>query len=173
MKKILAVLVALMMSLCAVSALATTAELDWSNYAADMEAYGQIYELNSMPVQFWIPNGLEYVEPTEEDEEDLICLFIDKDETAYVAVYYYDSGCSGITNEDLLESFQNDECLTNVAAYVVNGVECVTANDAEDGVSVIAFCTQNDYILEFDLFGADTEYEQYLPYVGVSITAVD
>ena len=148
MKKILAILVAMM--LFATVAVAETAELNWSDFEPILEAggvAGQFYTFDEIAVKMWLPEGINPVELTDEDrEEGYIGYFMPEDESAAVAVMYVDM--EGMSIEDYAANLSTTDGVTEVEAGTVNGLPCVTYQMPEQDSVSIAFTTEAGYILE-------------------------
>lgn len=147
MKKLVSLVLAVIMLLCAVPALAT--EVNWADIeaqAADTVARGEFVALDEIAVQMWIPEGLYAVELAEEDlEEGYIAYFMSEDEANAVAVVYVD--VDGMTLEEY-KALLPENGATEIEDVIVNGIPAITYVLEEDDTACISFATEAGYILE-------------------------
>ena len=149
MKKILCVVLMICMMMGAALAEETPA-LNWEDVVPVIEASGlsgQFYTFEDIAVKFWLPEGLNPVELSEEDTENgLIAYFMPDDESAAVSISYVN--VDGASLEDYAAYLSGESDVTEVEAGTVNGFPCVSYKMPEKDSVNIAFTTELGYILE-------------------------
>ena len=149
MKKFLCVVMALCLMMTAALAEEVPA-LNWEDFVPVLDAgnvTGQFYTFDEVAVKIWMPEGLNPVELSEEDQANgYIGYFMPEDESAAVAVVYVDIG--GMSLEEYGEYLASDADATEVEVGTVNGFPCVSYKlPDQDSVSV-TFTTESGYALE-------------------------
>ena len=159
MKKLFALILAALMVLgctaVASAEQAQTLELNWENFAGEIEASeeakaalsGDFVTMDEIAMKLYIPASFEQVELTDEDREAGYIAYFTMGEDAGIGIQYVDmSGMSLEEYAQLLTEEYGFECMD----AVVNGLPALaysfTENDRE--TSVLAFSTEKGYILE-------------------------
>ena len=158
MKKLFALILAVLMVLGCVAVAsaeqAQTLQLNWEEYAAEIEASeeakatlaGDFVTMEEIALKLYIPAAFEQVELTDEDREAGYIAYFAMGEDMGIGIQYVDA--DGMSLEEYAQLLTEDgiEC-TNA---VVNGLPALaysfTENDRE--TSVLAFSTEMGYILE-------------------------
>ena len=165
MKKLSAIVLALVLMLSAVPALA--AELNWSDYeegVAGLDA--QFITFDQISIKMWMPNALKPVELSDEAKEmGFIGYYLTSDETCYMTVQYVNMG--GMTLEEYAE-YLPESGATGVADMVINGIPCL--NFDMDDATAVAYATEMGYILQFT-FGPVTD-EGYAATMQVMVASI-
>ena len=181
MKKLFALILAALMVLgCAAVASAEqaqTLELNWENFAGEIEASeeakaalsGDFVTMDEIAMKLYIPASFEQVELTDEDREAGYIAYFTMGEDAGIGIQYVDIG--GMSLEEyaqLLTEEYGFECMD----AVVNGLPALaysfTENDRE--TSVLAFSTEKGYILEIAF--APTNDEGFAAVAAVLMASV-
>ncbi len=160
MKKLVCVLMVLCLMAASVAALAEAApELNWEDFEPILEAggvSGEFYTFDEIAVKIWLPEGLNPVELTEEDQEQgYIGYFTPEDESAAVAVVYVD--VSGMSLEEYGEYLANEAGATEIEVGTVNGFPCVSYKLPEQDSVSVTFTTEAGYALEVTCAPASEE----------------
>lgn len=158
MKKLFALILAALMVLgCAAVASAEqeqTLELNWEEYAAEIEASeeakatlaGDFVTIEEIALKLYIPAAFEQVELTDEDREAGYIAYFAMGEDMGIGIQYVDA--DGMSLEEYAQLLTEDsiEC-TNA---VVNGLPALAYSFTEDDreTAVLAFSTEKGYILE-------------------------
>ena len=159
MKKLFALILAALMVLgctaVASAEQAQTLELNWENFAGEIEASeeakaalsGDFVTLEEIALKLYIPATFEQAELTDEDREAGYIAYFAMGEDMGVGIQYVDM--SGMSLEEYAQRLTEEygfECMN----AVVNGLPALaysfTENDRE--TSVLAFSTEKGYILE-------------------------
>ena len=181
MKKLFALILAALMVLgCAAVASAEqaqTLELNWENFAGEIEASeeakaalsGDFVTLEEIALKLYIPATFEQAELTDEDREAGYIAYFTMGEDMGVGIQYVDmSGMSLEEYAQLLTEEYGFECMD----AVVNGLPALaysfTENDRE--TSVLAFSTEKGYILEIAF--APTNDEGFAAVAAVLMASV-
>lgn len=147
MKKLLAVIVALM--LMATAAVAEAPALNWADFEPVLEASGvtgQFYTFDQIAIKIWLPDGMNAVELSEEDVANgYIGYYVPEDESAAVAVQYVD--VNGLSLEDYAAQLP-ELGATEVEVGTVNGFPCVSYKLPEQDTVSVTFTTEAGYVLE-------------------------
>lgn len=148
MKKLLAVIVALM--LLASAAIAEAPALSWSDFEPVLEAggvTGQFYTFDEIAIKIWLPDGMNAVELTDEDKANgYIGYYMPEDQSATVAVMYVD--VNGMSLEEYGSYLSSEAGATEVEVGTVNGLPCVSYKLPEQDTVSVAFTTEAGYVLE-------------------------
>ena len=165
MKKLFALILAVLMVLGCVAVAsaeqAQTLQLNWEEYAAEIEASeeakatlaGDFVTMEEIALKLYIPAAFEQVELTDEDREAGYIAYFAMGEDMGIGIQYVDA--DGMSLEEYAQLLTEDgiEC-TNA---VVNGLPALaysfTENDRE--TSVLAFSTEKGYILEISFVPAN------------------
>lgn len=165
MKKLFALILAVLMVLGCVAVAsaeqAQTLQLNWEEYAAEIEASeeakatlaGDFVTMEEIALKLYIPAAFEQVELTDEDREAGYIAYFAMGEDMGIGIQYVDA--DGMSLEEYAQRLTEDgiEC-TNA---VVNGLPALaysfTENDRE--TSVLAFSTEKGYILEISFVPAN------------------
>ena len=165
MKKLFALILAALMVLGCVAVAsaeqAQTLQLNWEEYAAEIEASeeakatlaGDFVTMEEIALKLYIPAAFEQVELTDEDREAGYIAYFAMGEDMGIGIQYVDA--DGMSLEEYAQLLTEDsiEC-TNA---VVNGLPALaysfTENDRE--TSVLAFSTEKGYILEISFVPAN------------------
>ncbi len=149
MKKLLCVVMVLCLMMAAALAEETPA-LNWEDFEPILEAgnvTGQFYTFDDVAIKIWLPEGLNPVELTEEDQANgYIGYFMPEDESATVAVVYVD--VNGMSLEEYGEYLASEAGATEVEVGTVNGFPCVSYKLPEQDSASVAFTTEAGYVLE-------------------------
>ena len=152
MKKTLALILALMLSLSAAAALceadtATVLELNWSDAEeAANKLGGQFYTFDGIALKVWIPDVMINTGLTQEDvDAGYVGYFQTADETAAVGVQYVNA--EGMSLEDYAALLAKDG--TEVRNVIINGITGLGYDIEKSDTSVVAFATEAGYIIEF------------------------
>ncbi len=159
MKKLFALILAALMVLgctaVASAEQAQTLQLNWEEYAAEIEASeeakaalsGDFVTMEEIALKLYIPAAFEQVELTDEDREAGYIAYFAMGEDMGVGIQYVDAG--GMSLEEYAKALTEEygfECTD----AVVNGLPALaysfTENDRE--TSVLAFATEMGYVLE-------------------------
>ena len=168
MKKLFALILAALMVLgCAAVASAEqeqTLELNWEEYAAEIEASeeakatlaGDFVTMEEIALKLYIPAAFEQVELTDEDREAGYIAYFAMGEDAGIGIQYVDAG--GMSLEEYAQVLTEEygyEC-TNA---VVNGLPALGYSFTEDDreTAVLAFATEKGYILEISFAPTNDE----------------
>ena len=167
MKKLFALILAALMVLgCAAVASAEqaqTLQLNWEEYAAEIEASeeakaalsGDFVTMEEIALKIYIPAAFEQAELTDEDREAGYIAYFTMGEDAGIGIQYVDMG--GLSLEEYAQLLTEDsiEC-TNA---VVNGLPALAYSFTEDDreTAVLAFSTEKGYILEISFVPANDE----------------
>ena len=157
MKKLLAVIVALM--LLASAAIAEAPALSWSDFEPVLEAggvTGQFYTFDEIAIKIWLPDGMNAVELTDEDKANgYIGYYMPEDQSATVAVMYVD--VNGMSLEEYGNYLTSEAGATEVEVGTVNGFPCVSYKLPEQDTVSVAFTTEAGYVLEVTCSPASEE----------------
>ncbi len=179
MKKIIALVLALVLALSAVGAFAEAApeqvELNWETVEptlADFGLTGDFVTFEQIAVKLWVPASMTAVELTQEDiDNGFIAYFLDDDQTAQISVVYVD--VSGMSLEEYAAKLP-ELGATEIEAVTINGLPAISYVLEENDCVCIAFATEAGYILEVTMApksveGADIAWA----IVGSSIMAAE
>ena len=159
MKKLFALILAALMVLGCVAVAsaeqAQTLELNWEDFAKEIEASeeakaalsGDFVTMEEIALKLYIPATFEQVELTDEDREAGYIAYFAMGEDMGVGIQYVDmSGMSLEEYAQLLTEEYGFECTD----AVVNGLPALAYSFTEDDreTSVLAFATEMGYILE-------------------------
>ena len=158
MKKLFALILAVLMVLGCVAVAsaeqAQTLQLNWEEYAAEIEASeeakatlaGDFVTMEEIALKLYIPAAFEQVELTDEDREAGYIAYFAMGEDMGIGIQYVDA--DGMSLEEYAQRLTEDgiEC-TNA---VVNGLPALAYSFTEDDreTAVLAFSTEKGYILE-------------------------
>ena len=158
MKKLFALILAALMVLGCVAVAsaeqAQTLQLNWEEYAAEIEASeeakatlaGDFVTMEEIALKLYIPAAFEQVELTDEDREAGYIAYFAMGEDMGIGIQYVDA--DGMSLEEYAQRLTEDsiEC-TNA---VVNGLPALAYSFTEDDLetAVLAFSTEKGYILE-------------------------
>ena len=158
MKKLFALILAVLMVLGCVAVAsaeqAQTLQLNWEEYAAEIEASeeakatlaGDFVTMEEIALKLYIPAAFEQVELTDEDREAGYIAYFAMGEDMGIGIQYVDA--DGMSLEEYAQRLTEDgiEC-TNA---VVNGLPALGYSFTEDDreTAVLAFATEKGYILE-------------------------
>ena len=181
MKKLFALILAALMVLgctaVASAEQAQTLELNWENFAGEIEASeeakaalsGDFVTLEEIALKLYIPATFEQAELTDEDREAGYIAYFAMGENMGVGIQYVDM--SGMSLEEYAQRLTEEygfECMN----AVVNGLPALaysfTENDRE--TSVLAFSTEKGYILEIAF--APTNDEGFAAVAAVLMASV-
>lgn len=165
MKKLFALILAALMVLgCAAVASAEqaqTLQLNWEEYAAEIEASeeakaalsGDFVTMEEIALKIYIPAAFEQAELTDEDREAGYIAYFAMGEDMGIGIQYVDA--DGMSLEEYAQRLTEDgiEC-TNA---VVNGLPALAYSFTEDDreTAVLAFSTEKGYILEISFVPAN------------------
>ena len=165
MKKLFALILAALMVLGCVAVAsaeqAQTLQLNWEEYAAEIEASeeakatlaGDFVTMEEIALKLYIPAAFEQVELTDEDREAGYIAYFAMGEDMGIGIQYVDAG--GMSLEEYAQLLTEDgvEC-TNA---VVNGLTALAYSFTEDDreTAVLAFSTEKGYILEISFVPAN------------------
>ena len=156
---------------------AQTLELNWENFAGEIEASeeakaalsGDFVTMEEIALKLYIPAAFEQVELTDEDREAGYIAYFAMGEDMGVGIQYVDAG--GMSLEEYAKALTEEygfECMD----AVVNGLPALaysfTENDRE--TSVLAFSTEMGYILEIAF--APTNDEGFAAVAAVLMASV-
>ena len=159
MKKLFALILAALMVLGCVAVAsaeqAQTLQLNWEEYAAEIEASeeakaalsGDFVTMEEIALKIYIPAAFEQAELTDEDREAGYIAYFTMAEDKGIGIQYVDM--SGMSLEEYAQVLTEEygyEC-TNA---VVNGLPALAYSFTEDDreTAVLAFSTEMGYILE-------------------------
>ena len=167
MKKLFALILAALMVLGCVAVAsaeqAQTLQLNWEEYAAEIEASeeakatlaGDFVTIEEIALKLYIPAAFEQVELTDEDREAGYIAYFAMGEDMGIGIQYVDA--DGMSLEEYAQLLTEDsiEC-TNA---VVNGLPALAYSFTEDDreTAVLAFSTEKGYILEISFVPANDE----------------
>ena len=165
MKKLFALILAALMVLgctaVASAEQAQTLQLNWEEYAAEIEASeeakatlaGDFVTMEEIALKLYIPAAFEQVELTDEDREAGYIAYFAMGEDMGIGIQYVDA--DGMSLEEYAQRLTEDgiEC-TNA---VVNGLPALAYSFTEDDreTAVLAFSTEKGYILEISFVPAN------------------
>ena len=165
MKKLFALILAALMVLGCVAVAsaeqAQTLQLNWEEYAAEIEASeeakatlaGDFVTMEEIALKLYIPAAFEQVELTDEDREAGYIAYFAMGEDMGIGIQYVDA--DGMSLEEYAQLLTEDsiEC-TNA---VVNGLPALAYSFTEDDreTAVLAFSTEKGYILEISFVPAN------------------
>lgn len=165
MKKLFALILAVLMVLGCVAVAsaeqAQTLQLNWEEYAAEIEASeeakatlaGDFVTMEEIALKLYIPTAFEQVELTDEDREAGYIAYFAMGEDMGIGIQYVDA--DGMSLEEYAQRLTEDgiEC-TNA---VVNGLPALAYSFTEDDreTAVLAFSTEKGYILEISFVPAN------------------
>ena len=165
MKKLFALILAVLMVLGCVAVAsaeqAQTLQLNWEEYAAEIEASeeakatlaGDFVTMEEIALKLYIPAAFEQVELTDEDREAGYIAYFAMGEDMGIGIQYVDA--DGMSLEEYAQRLTEDgiEC-TNA---VVNGLPALAYSFTEDDreTAVLAFSTEKGYILEISFVPAN------------------
>ena len=165
MKKLFALILAVLMVLGCVAVAsaeqAQTLQLNWEEYAAEIEASeeakatlaGDFVTMEEIALKLYIPAAFEQVELTDEDREAGYIAYFAMGEDMGIGIQYVDA--DGMSLEEYAQLLTEDgvEC-TNA---VVNGLPALAYSFTEDDreTAVLAFSTEKGYILEISFVPAN------------------
>ena len=180
MKKLFALILAVLMVLGCVAVAsaeqAQTLQLNWEEYAAEIEASeeakatlaGDFVTMEEIALKLYIPAAFEQVELTDEDREAGYIAYFTMGEDKGVGIQYVDA--DGMSLEEYAQRLTEDgiEC-TNA---VVNGLPALAYSFTEDDreTAVLAFSTEKGYILEIAF--APTNDEGFAAVAAVLMASV-
>ena len=171
MKKLLAIVLALVLALCAVPALAS--ELNWADFEpASANIPARFVTIDQVGLKMWVPDALYPVELSEEfDEAFIIAYYLTEDGTCGFYVQYKD--VNGASLEEYAASLEAVGA-KEVASMLVNGMPALSFDLPEDDVTGLAFATQQGYILQFTFFPlSDTDFAVTAGVMAASIDTAD
>lgn len=148
MKKLAAILMAVMMLLCSTFAMADT--VTWTDeYAAlaqTIDPDALFHPISTLGVMMWIPTNLNEIELSQEDVDNgYIAYLITEDRSAAVAITY--AAFEG-TLGDMAESAE-EIGMKDVSKDYINGLPAVTFTSEENDSLVVVFSTTGGYLLMF------------------------
>lgn len=165
MKKLFALILAALMVLGCVAVAsaeqAQTLQLNWEEYAAEIEASeeakatlaGDFVTMEEIALKLYIPAAFEQVELTDEDREAGYIAYFAMGEDMGIGIQYVDA--DGMSLEEYAQLLTEDsiEC-TNA---VVNGLPALAYSFTKDDreTAVLAFSTEKGYILEISFVPAN------------------
>ena len=165
MKKLFALILAVLMVLGCVAVAsaeqAQTLQLNWEEYAAEIEASeeakatlaGDFVTMEEIALKLYIPAAFDQVELTDEDREAGYIAYFAMGEDMGIGIQYVDA--DGMSLEEYAQRLTEDgiEC-TNA---VVNGLPALAYSFTEDDreTAVLAFSTEKGYILEISFVPAN------------------
>ena len=165
MKKLFALILAVLMVLGCVAVAsaeqAQTLQLNWEEYAAEIEASeeakaalsGDFVTMEEIALKIYIPAAFEQAELTDEDREAGYIAYFAMGEDMGIGIQYVDA--DGMSLEEYAQRLTEDgiEC-TNA---VVNGLPALAYSFTEDDreTAVLAFSTEKGYILEISFVPAN------------------
>ena len=181
MKKLFALILAALMVLgctaVASAEQAQTLELNWENFAGEIEASeeakaalsGDFVTMEEIALKIYIPAAFNQAELTDEDREAGYIAYFTMGEDTGIGIQYVDM--SGMSLEEYAQRLTEEygyECMD----AVVNGLPALaysfTENDRE--TSVLAFSTEKGYILEIAF--APTNDEGFAAVAAVLMASV-
>ncbi|MBR6185894.1 MAG: hypothetical protein IKQ41_06480 [Clostridia bacterium] len=167
MKKLSAILMALVLMLSTIPALAT--ELNWSDYEAGVaQIEANTVTFDQISIQMWMPAVMQPVELADEDKEaGFIGYFLSPDEACYVTVQYVDVG--GMSLEEYAE-YVPQIGGSGAQMMVINGIPCLNYDLEEEAATAVAYATEMGYILQFT-FGPYTD-ENYASTMQVMVASI-
>lgn len=146
MKKLFALTLALCLMLCS-AALAN--ELVWAGEVEEAASKidGEFQTFDEIAVKIWMPAVLQKVELSDEDKASgYIGYFMPEDQSAAIAVQYVN--VEGLSLEEYEAKLKEDSTVSDIEAGTVNGLPCLGYALTEKDTGVLAFATQQGYILE-------------------------
>ena len=174
MKKMIALLTLLCVAL---APFAVTAEnvITWDDVSAVVEASGlggDFYALDELGLAIWLPDGLEFVEVSEEDAaEGYLYVATDDEETCLFTIDAVN--VEGITLDGVLESA--------VAAGMfepeigtINGLSAVSYKDEANNAGCIVLVDTNCNVITFTFMPIDAENAELLfGLIGASLMPLE
>ena len=166
MKKLFALILAALMVLGCVAVAsaeqAQTLQLNWEEYAAEIEASeeakatlaGDFVTMEEIALKIYIPAAFKQTELTDEDREAGYIAYFTMGEDKGVGIQYVDVG--GMSLEEYAQQLTEEygfECTD----AVVNGLPALAYSFTEDDreTAVLAFSTEKGYILEISFVPAN------------------
>ena len=149
MKKICALILALMLIFTATAALA---DLNWSDNeknAAQIE--GEYHTYDEPGLKCWIPTVLRQVELTEDDQKNgFIDYFATADNSSAVAVQYVSAGIN--TTEDYFTMLNTISEVNDIETITINGLPAVIYTMEATDISCVSIPKGDGYIYEMSFF---------------------
>ncbi len=146
MKKLFALVLALMLALSASVSLAN--ELNWADAEAQVASIeADFYTFEDIGLKMWVPAVLKPTELSDSDvEAGYIAFFQTEDETDAVGVQCFATEAASL--EDLGASLESIGA-SNIEYGTLNGLPCVTWDLTEFDSSYVSFLTENGFALQF------------------------
>ena len=163
MKKFLAMLLALCLVLGSLSfAAADTITVNWDSdeIVARRQALGMdgsFRTLNAYPIQYWIPEELHYIDPTETESAASVCAkYVNEDDSFGFGIFYYaTTDYTSITA--LADSVRAQSDFENVTELVVNGLDVISYRKVNSTNIYAAILTPESAVLLFQFYGVNTD----------------
>lgn len=170
MKKMFAIVLALVLALSTVSALAAT-EINWADYEAGVaEIDARFVTFDEISIKVWVPNVMQENELADEYKEaGFIGFYSTPDDACWFTVQYVD--VNGISLEEYAASLAEDADVSGIEMITVNGIPALNYDVASEDATVLAFATQMGHILQFTF--APVSDEGYGPTVRVMAASID
>lgn len=149
MKKMLAIVLALVLALSAVPALAV--DLNWADVeAAASQISGKFANIEEVSLKIWVPDVLMPAELSQEYIDDGIIAYYTTDDGNYgFYVQYVD--VNSATLEDYAANLP-EIGVAEIVSMTVNGLPALSFDLPEDDCACLAFATQKGFILQFTFF---------------------
>ena len=168
MKKLFAIVLALVLALSAIPALAAT-ELNWSDVeAAVANVDARFVLIEEVSAIMWVPAELQQIELDKEYlDAGYIGVFTTEDGSYIVGIQYMDVG--GAALSDFVAA------MTEVGGAefeegIVNGIPCLTFSLPEADAGCVAIATENGYFLVFTF--APISDEEFATVAGFMIASI-
>ena len=171
MKKLFAVVLALVLALSTVSALAT--EVTWEEASVAAEGVdGDFYLIEQVGLAVWVPAVLQPVElPAEAAEDGYIACFMTAEQGAGFTVQYLDG--QGNSLEAFAATMETAGAV-DIENVVINGLPAISFEMPESDASVIACATEAGYYLVFSFSPmSDEGFRATAVVIGASIQAAE
>ena len=176
MKKIIALLLAVVMCMSLTAFAETTVEnevitwADMESAVAEAGLEGEFKTFEDAGAKIWIPTTLLECELTDEDKADgCLGYFMTEDETSAIAVWYMD--LEGMSIEDYMAALA-EVGATEIEQCTVNGLTCVSYIVTEDDIACVDYVADNGYILEVTCYPySDEAFQIVIGAVCASIQA--
>lgn len=149
MKKTLAAVIALAMLIALPCALAEEVPaINWEDVEpATEDIEGSWYTFNAVAMQVWVPDVLENVELTEEDDDSVIAKFMTADESAAIIVQYIE-GEEGKTMDEVIPELEASGA-TEIDRCLLNGLDAVSYSIPDVDAAYVTLLTESGNYVQF------------------------
>lgn len=163
-------LFALLLTLCLLGSVAFANELTWASVEETASQIdGEFKDIAEVNAKIWIPAILQSVELNSEDEEEgIVAYYMTEDQEAAVSINYVNF--DGTTLEEYAELLKEDEDVSEIEMGTVNGIPALSYEVKERDTGVVAFTTEQGYILEVAC--APMSDEGFVAVAGIILSSI-